>query len=222
MTQSSTSPYPLLTIQTLTQDDSDADWDQATVTCNARYDRIYGTHWIARPDILFVAHDEQGPAATAGLELGRLRQCIDTERYFHLTPRMREFINDHRNMIAEFGRFTGEPRVAVLGARAVLREVIRTCNDLGIEYLFAWSRPEVARHGASVLGVPFWTLEAPLNEATITTCPYWVTPPVEFFFGKSTQRPLFAAVRFFDYVLQRLDANLAGHIIHQDVIREAS
>lgn len=222
MTHPTTPPHQLLSIQTLTQADPDEAWEQATTTCNARYDRVYGTHWIARPDILFIAHDEEGPAATAGLELGRLRESIDTERYFHLTPRMQEFIDVHRDSIAEFGRFTSEPRVSVIGARAVLREVIRTCNDLGIEYLFAWSRPEVARHGASVLGVPFWTLDVPLDETTIRTCPYWQTPPVEFFFGKSTPRLLFAAVRFFDYVLKRLDTDLADHVITQEMNREAS
>lgn len=138
-------------------------WQEGLNLCDQVYERTYAAHWLARPDVLFIARNRDGdPVATAGLELANQRPRIDSERYFQLSPRMRRFIDTHRDRIAEFGRFACAPRASIQGSRAVFQAALKHCLDNHIDYLFAWARPAVARHGAQRLGVPFWTIDVPL------------------------------------------------------------
>lgn len=181
-------------------------WQEGLDLCDSIYNHTYNAHWLARPDVLFIARTigDGSPVATAGLELARQRHQIDSERYFRLTPRMQAFIDTHRDRIAEFGRFACSPQAAVQGAQAVFQAALTYCLNNNVDYLFAWARPAVSRHGAKRLGVPFWVIDVPLNDEEIRTCGAWTSPPINFFYGHEQPQLLLAVMPFFELVTNRL------------------
>lgn len=178
--------------------------DAAVACCDERYRQTYASNWISHPDVFFAARNEQGEVvATAGLEFGWTREAIDCERYFLLTPRMRRFIREHRNHVAEFGRFSsreGDSRAA----QAVLHAVITYCQQSGVDYLFAWANSTVYEHGAERLGVPFWVIDVGVNEHEVRNDTHWAKPPVKFFLREDPPKLLLAVIPFFDHVNDRL------------------
>lgn len=141
--------------------------------------------------------------ATAGLEFGWTRPAIDCERYFLLTPRMRRFIREHREHMAEFGRFSSKESGS-RAAQAVLHAMITYCQQASIDYLFAWANPTVYQHGAERLGVPFWVIDVDVNEHEVRNDTQWAKPPVKFFLRKDPPKLLLAVIPFFDHVNDRL------------------
>ncbi|MGW2564271.1 thermostable hemolysin [Streptomyces sp. NPDC001514] len=171
--------------------------------CAEKYEAEYGASWISEPDVLFVARRDGRIVATAGLEIGARRPHLDTERYFRLTPGMREFIDRNRGRSGEFGRFSSYDPLA---AQAVLHALISYCRQAGIEYLFAWTNPQVYAHGVKRLGVPFWALEVPIDEQEVRGDVHWTRPPLRFFLREDPPRLLLAIIPFFDLVNDRLAA----------------
>jgi hypothetical protein len=180
---------------------TELEWEEGLRFCGEVYERTYATGWVARPDVLFVARDADGPVATGGLELGRLRPRLDIERFYVLSSRMQAFIDANRDRIAEFGRFASAGRTDRRGTRAVLQAVVRHCQQDGIEYLFACARPSVIRH-VGVLGVPFGVLDVPLNEAGIRSSDGLTAPPVNLFLGTEPVRLHVVLISFLELVIE--------------------
>jgi len=180
---------------------TELEWEEGLRFCGDVYQRTYATGWVARPDVLFVARDADGPVATGGLELGRLRPCIDIERFYLLSARGQAFVDTNRDRIAEFGRFASSGRTDRRGTRAVLQAVVRHCQQEGVEYLFACARPSVIRH-VGVLGVPFGVLNVPLNEAGVRSCDGLTAPPVNLFLGTEPARLHVVLISMLELVIE--------------------
>lgn len=134
--------------------------DEGMEFCGRKYLASYKSRWIVPPDILFVAKAKGKVVGTGGLELGSKHRHIGAEKYYHLTPRMREFIHASRNNLAEFGRFSSVRQDA---AKAIFHATISYLERHEITYLFAWANPSIHTHVTDRLGIPFWVVQVPVN-----------------------------------------------------------
>jgi len=180
------------------------DWDAGLRFCGEVYERTYGTRWLDPPDKLFVARDALGVVATAGLEIARGRPSLDIERLYHLTPRMREFVDANRDRMAELGRFASVGRTSGHGTQAVLGAAFSHCRDDGIDYVFACARAPIARRVFDLLGVTWNLVDVPLNDAEARSCAGWTSSPSEVFLGGGGTRLYLIVVPFLELVLERL------------------
>lgn len=169
--------------------------------CGERYEKTYHTSWAVDPDILFVAKNQEGIVSTGALELGSRHQEIGAEKYFRLTPSMRAFIQNNRQQIAEFGRFSSIRRQ---GAQAVFHAAISYAQTHGIEYLFAWANPSVYTHLTENLDIPFWVIDVPVDSERVRVDDEWRTPPIGFFFRKEPPKLLLSVLPFWDLVNKKL------------------
>jgi hypothetical protein len=163
--------------------------------CDEKYQETYHSHWVARPDILFVARKRGCIVSTAALELGSKRPQIDSERYFLLSPGMRTFIDDHRTRLAEFGRFASEDQE---GTKAVIHAAVAFMRQAGIEFFFAWANPSVYSYVAHDIGLPLCAIEVPVNETAVRADTTWTVPPVDFFIREDAPHLLVGVVPFLD------------------------
>ncbi len=177
------------------------DMETALTFCAKRYDHTYGSYWRDAPDLLFVAKSQDKVVATLGLELGQACRTFGAERYFCLSPRMKEFITDHRLQMGELGRFSS---LFHQGARAVFQAAIGYAYENKIEYFIAWANPQVIDHMRNVLGIPFWALEVPINAKAVESDDQWVCPPRNFFFRNPPPRLLLSVVPFWELVHRHL------------------
>lgn len=199
---------------TVTDARSELEWEEGLRFCAAVYERTYATGWVTRPDALFIARDQDGPAATIGIELGRLRPRLDIERFYVLSPQTQAFVDANRERTAELGRFASSGRADRAGTRAVLRAALRHCQHEGVEYLFACARTQVARH-VEALGVPFWAVDAPLNQAEIRSRAGLSAPPTSLFVGPQPAQLHIVLIPFLERAIDRL-ADTSDHIHHAD------
>ncbi len=169
--------------------------------CGKKYLASYKSRWIVPPDILFVAKAKGKVVGTGGLDLGSKHHHIGAEKYYHLTPRMEEFINASRNNLAEFGRFSSVRQDA---AKAIFHATISYLEKHGVTYLFAWANPSIYTHLKDRLGIPFWVVQVPVNRQAVIEDTDWETPPVEFFFRRNPPNLLISIVPFWDLVNRNL------------------
>jgi hypothetical protein len=169
--------------------------------CASKYQGVYHSSWASEPDVLFMACRGDEVVATGALELGANRDQIDTERYFLLTPRMRAFIENHRPVTAEFGRFASDD---VTATKAILHAGITYCQQAGVEFAFAWANPGVYSYIQKDLGVSLWVIDVPVNVDAVESDENWVSPPVEFFIREDPPKLLLGVVPFWDIVNDRL------------------
>lgn len=165
--------------------------------CHLRYEATYHTHWQAYPDVLFVARRSGSIVSTLGMELGTHHAQFGAERYFHLGPRMRAFLAEHRSRVVELGRFASEYQD---GARVVFRAAIDYALGHDIGYFIAWANPSVIQHLRHVLGIPFWHLPLPINVDAVEHDTQWVTPPRGFFFRADPPELLLSMPPFWEHV----------------------
>jgi hypothetical protein len=177
--------------------------------CAQKYAGAYKSSWAesAQPDVLFIACVNGEIVGTAALELGSRRDRIDTERYFRLTPRMRKFIDQKRDAVAEVGRFSSDD---IAATRAVLHAAITYCQQVDVDFLFGWANPGVYAYVESEVGVPHWLIDVPVNKEAVETDTEWVEPPVEFFIRDDPPKLLLAVVPFLDLVNDRLSEQYGG------------
>jgi hypothetical protein len=169
--------------------------------CGRIYKKTYGTYWEAAPDILFIARENEKIIGTAGLEIAVKHEKIGAEKYFYLSKEMQDFINNNREHVAEFGRFSSLRSDA---ARALLHAVISYCQKYNYTFLLAWANPSVFNHGTKNLGVPFWNIDVPLNTEAALNDKDWVTPPKGFFIRKDPPQLLLSVIPFWTYVNEGL------------------
>ncbi len=163
--------------------------------CAERYQATYNTHWVTRPDVLFVARRGDRVVSTVGLELGSKRSEIDAEHYFLLSPGMRSFIDSHRPRVAEFGRFASEDWA---GTRAVVHASIAFMRQSGIEFFFAFAPPRVYLHMRDDVGIPLCSIDVPVNHLVVHTDTAWSVPPVDYFMREDPPNVVVGIVPFLD------------------------
>ncbi|WP_242144151.1 MULTISPECIES: thermostable hemolysin [unclassified Bacillus cereus group] len=170
--------------------------------CGKKYEDAYQTSWEIPPDILFVAKKGEQIVSTLGLEIGSLHDHIGAENYFHLTPKMKEFIENNRSNLAEAGRFSS---INKSGAKAVFHAAISYCYQKDINYLFAWANPNIYTHLANNAKIPFWVIEdIELNIDFIKKDTGWRTPPTGFFIRDEPPRLLLSVLPFWEMVNHNL------------------
>lgn len=176
---------------------SNGDIDEAMDFCGKMYHSSYGTRWAVAPDVLFVARKNGRIVGTGGLEIGRQHIHIGAEKYFHLSPRMMDFISKNRQHIAEFGRFSSSHRTA---GQAIFSSAIDYLEKNAFTYLFAWANPSIYSHVASRIGVPFWVVDVPVNKEAVYNDRDWINPPVGFFIREKPPTLLISILPFWDFV----------------------
>jgi hypothetical protein len=169
--------------------------------CAEKYQETYSAHWIATPDILFIARRGGRVVSTAGVELGSRRPQIDSERYFLLSPGMRAFIDRNRSNLGEFGRFSSDDPA---GTKAVIHRIIAFGRQSGIDFFFAWANPAVYTYVSKHVGLPLAAVDVPVNAAAVHMDTTWTAPPVNFFLREDPPRLLVGVVPFLDVAYARL------------------
>ncbi len=157
---------------------TESEVEQALGFCRWVYERNYGTHWTVPPDLFFVAREEGEIVATGGLTFAALHPQIASERYFRLSEGMRQFIEDNRQHVGEFGRFAS---VRIQAAKAILHSALSYCALAGIDFLFAWANPTVYKYTTDRLGLHFWPIAVPLDLESAMNDKRWASPPAGFF-----------------------------------------
>jgi len=157
---------------------TDSEVEQALGFCCWVYERNYGTHWTVPPDLFFVAKEEGEIVATGGLTFAALHPQIASERYFRLSEGMRQFVDDNRQRVGEFGRFAS---VRMQAAKAILHSALSYCTLTGVDFLFAWANPTVYKYTTDRLGLHFWPIAVPLDLDSAMNDKRWASPPVGFF-----------------------------------------
>jgi len=157
---------------------TDSEVEQALGFCRWVYERNYGTHWTVPPDLFFVAKEEEEIVATGGLTFAALHPQIASERYFRLSEGMRQFVDDNRQRVGEFGRFAS---VRIQAAKAILHSALSYCTLAGVDFLFAWANPTVYKYTTDRLGLHFWPIAVPLDLESAMNDKRWASPPVGFF-----------------------------------------
>jgi hypothetical protein len=151
---------------------------EALSFCGHWYERNYGTHWNTPPDLFFVAREDDAIVATGGLTFADNHAEIASERYYRLSPAMREFINTNRDRVVEFGRFASTKTV---GAKAILYSILSHSAAVGRDFLFAWANPTIFKYTAKHFGFVLWPIPVALDLDRALTDPRWASPPVRFF-----------------------------------------
>jgi len=175
--------------------------------CAERYERLYRTHWLVPPDVLFVVKRGERIVSTAALELGSKRPEIDTEKYFLLTPGMRAFIDRHRQKVVEFGRFVSDDWA---GTRAVVRASMAFGRQTGAEFFFAIAPPSVYLHMREDFDVPLCAVDVPVNKSVVQNDASWSSPPVNYFDSDVPPSVIFGIAPFADVAHAKLDAEFGA------------
>lgn len=191
------------------------DIEEAMEFCGKKYQSSYHTRWAVAPDVLFVARQNDKVVGTGGIEIGVHHSQIGAEKYFHLSPRMINFIGRNRPKIAEFGRFSSSHRKA---GQVIFSSVIDYLEKNGFIYLFAWVNPSIYSHVATRIGVPFWVVDVPVNKVAVYNDSDWITPPVGFFIREKPPTLLISILPFWDYVKDGLQ-DKTGYNIRNDEVQ---
>lgn len=188
---------------------TETDIEEGMRFCGRHYLRSYKTQWRVAPDVLFIARSGDSVVGTAGLELGGRHAQFGAEKYFHLSPKMRSFIEARRAQSAEFGRFSSVRKDI---AQALFHAAINFLEGRNVIYLFAWANPAIYCHLTEKLGIPFWRVDVPVNRDAVETDTDWEVPPTGFFFRPQPPTLLISVLPFWDIVNRELK-NLSRGIV---------
>lgn len=142
------------------------------------YERIYGTHWITKPDIFAIAKLNNKIIATASLLFAANYDTIPSEKYFDIPTNIADFFHQHRSKIAEIGRLTS---VHITGLKLVLEVLRKEALKRGLEYFVAWTNHKVQNRLTQDCKIPLHPIQSRLNIDKAIQDPDWSVPPVRFF-----------------------------------------
>lgn len=156
----------------------ETEFNQAMSFNSRMYERIYGTHWIVKPDVFAFVKLDGKIISTASLLIADNHKVIPSENYYDLPENISSFFCHHRSKIAEFGRLTS---VNVIGLKMIVEVVTKEALRRGIEYLVAWTSCKVQDRLRKECKIPIYPLEAPLNINKALQDKDWSLPPTRFF-----------------------------------------